>query len=201
MSNPYESPESKFFDDPSGGPKGPLAIRRTSFVGQVTVVAVLMIVHGALVVLMGGTVATVWLTGADQFEKEFEKQRKTQNEAARKRLADKPGQQVPDVLGPGFVKVMTAGIAVVGVLCVAAGLLSMIAGIMNLRFKGRVLGIFSLLFGFGASLSCYCAPTAVALGIYGLVVYFNSDVARAFAAVKQGYSPAEVKAAARRDEE
>lgn len=199
MSNPYEPPESNFSDTSAGGSKGPLGIGQTSLVSQVTVVAILMIVHGVMIILMGGFLAFFGLAGGNEFEKSFEKQMEVQKEIARKQRKNNPNQNAPDanVLGPGFAKGMTAGFAIMGGLVIASGLLSIVAGILNLRFKGRGLGITSLVAGFGASLTCYCAPTSIALGIYGLVVYLNSDVARAFAAVKEGHTPAEVKDAAR----
>jgi len=43
-------------------------------------------------------------------------------------------------------------------------------------------------------LSCYCAPTSIALFVYGLIVYLNSDVATAFEMAEQGVSPKEIKA-------
>jgi len=52
MSNPYDSPQSNFSIEPSGRPQGAQGIEsigRTSFVGQVTIVAILMILHGLIV--------------------------------------------------------------------------------------------------------------------------------------------------------
>ena len=40
----------------------------------------------------------------------------------------------------------------------------------------------------------YCAPTAIALLIYGLIIYLNDDVRRAFEMGEQGYPPEHIKA-------
>lgn len=199
MGNPYESPGSTISDDPSGGAKGELGIGRTSFVGQVMVVAILMIIHGLMVMCLGGAGTFFWLKGSGEFKEALKESQELQKEMEKQRREENPGRPARnvDVLGPNFAEGMTAAIAIGAGLLTAIGLLSVVAGIMNLRYRGRGLGILSLMLGFGASLTCYCAPTAIALGVYGLVVYFNADVARAFAGVKRGYTPADVKAAAR----
>ena len=65
------------------------------------------------------------------------------------------------------------------------GLLHLVAGIRNLRYKGRTLGIVALGFGLAATMTCYCAPTSIALTVYGLIVYLNPAVAQVFAAQDQ----------------
>ena len=62
------------------------------------------------------------------------------------------------------------------------GSLKLWAGVLNLRFRGRTLGIAALFTGLLAIPSCalYCIPTALALLVFGLVVYFDADATRAF---------------------
>src|SRR3954471_583446 len=52
--------------------------------------------------------------------------------------------------------------AAVSVPAVSAGLLRIVAGVFNLRYKRRVLGMTALGVGLLAMMTCYCAPTAVA---------------------------------------
>ena len=67
MNNPYEPPESNFGDTSADGAKGPLGIGQTSLVSQVAVVAILMIVHGVMIILMGGFLAFFGLAGGNEF--------------------------------------------------------------------------------------------------------------------------------------
>jgi hypothetical protein len=71
---------------------------------------------------------------------------------------------------------------VLGLPALLAGVLKIWAGILNLKLRGRTLGIVALFSGLLTIASCaiYCFPTSLALMIYGLIVYFDSDTARAF---------------------
>jgi hypothetical protein len=75
--------------------------------------------------------------------------------------------------------VMAATVAV-GFLALAFGILKIVAGVRNRRYRGRGLGLVALASGVLTSGTCYCAPTALALLIYGLVVYLNPDAVAAF---------------------
>jgi hypothetical protein len=44
-------------------------------------------------------------------------------------------------------------------------------------------------------MTAYCAPTAIALAIYGLIVYVNEPVIAAFQMGSRGKTPAEINAA------
>jgi hypothetical protein len=70
--------------------------------------------------------------------------------------------------------------ACVSVPAVVTGVVRMVAGVFNLRYKRRVLGITALGLGLLTMLTCYCAPTGVALAVYGLIVYVNEPVVLAF---------------------
>jgi hypothetical protein len=136
-------------------------------VGQVTVVAILLIVEGALELL----VAFILLIGGPAMMLEFEQQ-----------SAEVP----PAVVG--------AIVTIFGVVALAAAVLKIVAGIRNLKYRGRTLGIVALVSGVLTMFTCYCAPTALALMVYGLIVYLNGDVARAFEQGKQGWSSDQIKA-------
>jgi hypothetical protein len=62
-----------------------------------------------------------------------------------------------------------------------AGVFKVLAGIRNLRLRDRTMGLIALASCVFALPSCYCAPTALALAVYGLVVYLNDDVQAEFA--------------------
>ena len=86
----------------------------------------------------------------------------------------------------------------VGVLCVPAfgcGLLRIVAGCFNLAFRRRVLGMVALGVGLLTLMTAYCAPTAIALAIYGLIVYVNEPVIAAFEMARRGRTTSEIHAA------
>lgn len=73
------------------------------------------------------------------------------------------------------------------------GLLQIIAGIANLRLKGRVFGIVALVSGMLSVGPCYYAPTAVGLLVYGLIIYLNETTKRVFALGRQGKTWREIE--------
>jgi hypothetical protein len=85
---------------------------------------------------------------------------------------------------------MYGGLAAV---CLAAAVLHIWAGIRMLGYRGRTLGFIALIAGMASSITCYCAPTAIALGVYGLVALLNPEVKNAFAMRQQGYSKREIE--------
>ncbi len=136
-------------------------------VGQVTVVAILLIIEGALELL----VAFILLIGGPAMMLQLDRQ----------------GADTP----PAFVGLI---VSIFGVLALAAAVLKIVAGIKNLKYRGRTLGIVAMASGGLTMFTCYCAPTAIVLLIYGLIVYLNADVARAFEQGEQGWSPDQIKA-------
>ena len=60
------------------------------------------------------------------------------------------------------------------------GLLTIISGITLLNRKGRITAVVILSAGMLTSITCYCAPTSIALAIYGYIVLLNSHVSLLF---------------------
>jgi uncharacterized membrane protein HdeD (DUF308 family) len=144
-------------------------------VNQVPVVAILLIIEGILECLAGLFVAAM---GPMMF-------------TMMSQVPQQPGMQQPpkEVVG-----IMGAVYVVLGVVVLCVGILRIVAGIRNLKYRGRVLAIVALAAGILPSLTCWCLPTSLGLLIYGLIVYLNSDVARAFAMADQGMTPDQIKA-------
>jgi|SoiMethySBSTD1v2_1073268.scaffolds.fasta_scaffold194602_2 hypothetical protein len=137
-------------------------------VGQVKIVGILMIVHGLTVMIMGGILAALGIMMA--------------------------GAAPPGGGGPGgppdpviFVIIYIAWGGVIA----ACGLLNSVAGFRVMTFHNRILGLIALFSNILALLSCYCALTAIGMMIYGLIVLFQPDVARAFELVAGGATPEE----------
>lgn len=136
-------------------------------VAKVRVVAILMIVHGILVSLMGAEYVkeggricvSFWAPNAGLF------------------APSDPGaaRHLIDILFPIY--------SLIGLPVLAVGILNIVAGIRCLRLRGRNLALVALFSNVVPVFTCYCLPTSIALMIYGLIVLFHSDVAYAFAEV------------------
>lgn len=102
-------------------------------------------------------------------------------------------------LGPEKEMAGLRGVGILlGLVCVpavAVGILRIVAGIFSLRFRYRGLGMAAAGLGLLAMVTGYCAPSAIALAIYGLIVYLNESVATAFMMAKSGRTPDEIRAA------
>ena len=82
----------------------------------------------------------------------------------------------------------------IGLPVLLTGILRIIAGVQNYRFKGRTLSLVSIIGGMATLLSCYCAPTAVGLLVYGLILHLNPGVRAAFELGRQGHSADQILA-------
>jgi hypothetical protein len=143
-------------------------------VSQVKIVSILMIVNGALVVLVG----LIFSVGGPLV---LAMVRSTGH-----------GPRDPD-------ERMAMEIAwyvylVIGIPTVLVGIVTMIAGVRALLFRGRIMALVALFLNIIPMCTMYCAPTSLGLLIYGLIVFFHADVARAFQMVAEGVPAAEVEA-------
>jgi hypothetical protein len=126
---------------------------------QIKIVAILLIVQGALEACMGlflcvmGPVMMGILASAPP--------------------PSSGGSAPPPALFGGIYIVM-------GLATLIGGVLKIVAGARNVKYRGRVLGFVAMGSGILSMLSCYCMPTALGVGIYGLIVYLNQNSARAF---------------------
>ncbi len=135
--------------------------------GQVPIVSILMIVHGAMLSLMGLLYA---IMGPALFAMmQIDKQNVRGDDQA-------------------FMGVMSGVYIGCGVVMLAIGILHVTSGIMALRYRSRILAIVTLFTNVVALWTCYCAPTGLAVMIFGLIVFFNHEVAEAFRMVGEGAS-------------
>lgn len=81
-----------------------------------------------------------------------------------------------------------------GLPALIGGAVQIFAGWRNYDLRNRTLGIVAVVGGVVASTTCYCAPTAIALTVYGLIVLLNNGVAQAFAWRAEGVTADEVLA-------
>src|SRR5262245_742239 len=160
--NPLEpSWSSDYFREPVAAGVSPLG---RGLVGHVPLVAIGLIVQGALEILVG---AMLLLVGLFFF---LEPQL-----AGMKALA-------------GLMLVMASPACICGVVRV-------VAGVCNLRYRRRVLGMTALGLGLLTMVTGYCAPTSIGLAVYGLIVYLNESVAAAFQMGESGKTAADIHSA------
>jgi hypothetical protein len=82
---------------------------------------------------------------------------------------------------------------VMGILVLATGVMNIIGGILGMKYHGRGFIITALFMNILPLCTIYCLPTSLGLMIWGLIVMFNGETARAFAYSAEGHSPSEVK--------
>ena len=161
MSNPYLSPsfDPKQFQDYST-PFPPPQNTGFGWVQQIRVVAILNCVQGGLECLLGMMAAGggIFMSIAMQMER------------------NRPG--FPNNGPPDWIFGVVYG--VIGGVVLLGGILRIYAGLQNFRYRGRVLGIVSFVCGLVSMMGCYCAPTAIGMLVYGLIVYLNPAVQAAF---------------------
>jgi hypothetical protein len=176
--NPYQSPAfdpKHFQDQPAYAPPGGYD---AGWVRQVRVFAILNAVQGLLEIPTGlltggiGAMFPVML----QME-EVQKQ--------------KGG---PDEVPEGFFWAMSAIYLAIGIPVLICGVLRLVAAYRNYYFKGRTLGIVSICAGAASILTCNCAPTAIGLMVYGLVLFLNPAVKIAFEMARQGHTADQILA-------
>jgi hypothetical protein len=139
---------------------------------QIRVVAILLIVQGALETLYGLMMTAMGplMYAMDAFN--------TAKPAA--------GAAPPP---PWLMGAMSGFYVLMGLMGLGIGIFRILTGVKNHRLRGRTQGIIALGLGVLTLMSCYCMPTSIALLIYGLVVYLNDESQRAFERVENGEPP------------
>jgi Na+/phosphate symporter len=132
-----------------------LVPERDAYLPQIPVVGVLMIVQGALEVLY-----SVFCLGVG-FVLLFGQMPRQENELP------------PEFLGMGMV--------IFGVVVVLLALLRIVSGVWVFRHRRRILALVTNGLGLAAMLTCYCAPSAIAICIYSFIILFQPSVVAAFA--------------------
>jgi hypothetical protein len=173
MSNPYESPTR---DRPEGRKEpGPLPPpQEPGLAGHIRTIAVLMMIQGFFEVAFGGVLtvmAFVFPAGL-----------------AAMMAADPQAQAEGGPDPQSAARMMMVIYLAMGLAGVIPGLLHLVAGLRNVQYRGRNLGVAALSLGLATFPICICLPTALVLGVYGLVVYLQPSSVEAFEMGEQGYS-------------
>jgi hypothetical protein len=177
--NPYQPPpfDPKQFQDQAAYVGS--STSDYGWVSQVRVFSVLNAVQGVLEIPMG-----LMTSGVGALFPALIQMAEAENRNA--------GQPPPPT---EFFWLMAAFYLAIGIPVLISGVVRIIAAIRNYRFRGRTLGMVSIILGLSTMLSCNCAPTAVGLLVYGLILFMNPAVKVAFQMVEQGHSVDQVLAA------
>lgn len=157
----------------------PAQLGESSAVRQVPSIGVLMIVQGALEVfsalpmlLFGSMVSGVF--------------------SGLLRKPDDQGQGIDP-----FLALLFSMPLLMGVLLVIPPILRVCAGVLNMQYRGRILGMVALVPGLitiGSCLGVITGLTSIGLLVYGMIIYLHRDAAQAFRLRRHGYTVDQIKA-------
>ena len=157
----------------------PKAASQQGMVNHVMALSILMIVQGSLSSLCGLGVGAMALIMPAIIK-------------AQAGMAPRPGMP-PQQMPPEMEWIMIGMYGGMAVVLLGTGILGIWGGIRIMKFRGYTLGIVALSAGLLAIFGCYCAPTAIALFIYGLIVMLNPPVKQAFEMGEQGRTADEIR--------
>jgi MFS family permease len=138
-------------------------LARGKRVGQVPMLGIVMMIHGTLMV--GSGIYAVSFGGL--FAQSFAERAPT------------------DGSGDGELGGIFLGASMLfGIALLVPGVLQVLSGWKARTYRGRSFAIAALVSGLVGSIFCYCAPSSIALLIWGLVVLLGEDVAARFAVTR-----------------
>jgi hypothetical protein len=143
------------------------------YVNQINVIAILTLVQGGLLLIMGIACIGygVLFANIQQFQ------------------PPGGGNAAPP---PAVQQVMFWYMIGLASVSLVLATMHFIAGAMAFKFKGRVFSIVTFIGGLASLLTCYCGLTAIGLCIYGMIIYLNPAVAKAFEMAAGGMTKDEI---------
>ena len=182
MSSDTPNPHEIRTDEVNFGPDGEIILsptQRRGFVAHVPIVGGLMITQGVLEVLLG-----CLFGGMAIFGQEIVAQMTSGNPAVQQMGWTDEQMRLGVSLLYGAIGL--------GLFILAA--ITIFAGWKTLRYENRTVGQIGLGVGFASLvLGCYCFPTSLILGIYGLIALNDGAVKIAYELRKAGYSPKQIR--------
>lgn len=172
VDNPYLAPRSRELASgafPSDSDD--IDPRKIGKAGYVPTVAILLIVHGVLMLAAGLGLVAMMLMITPQIGQQIEEQQRMQR------------QQNPNA--PQFTKegMTTMLYAVYGGMSASLFLiagLDLLAGVRNYGYRNRVLGVIALVLNMGSVSFCWCLPLSIGLMVFGMIIYLSPEADRAF---------------------
>ena len=74
-----------------------------------------------------------------------------------------------------------------------AAVLRIWSGIAGFKFKRRKIALFASVLGMTSALTMYCSVFSIGMLIYGLIIYFDRNVKRAYEMAEQGMTPDQIR--------
>lgn len=74
-----------------------------------------------------------------------------------------------------------------------AAVLRIRSGIAGFKFKRRKMAIFASVLGMTSALTMYCSIFSIGMLIYGLIIYLDRNVKRAYEMAEQGMTPDQIR--------
>ena len=170
--NPYAAPPQAAADDVKtyqGPPGGGLP----STVQQVMVVSILQIVVGALELIASAILAVY--TGIF---------------GAMSTGVGIPEGEEEALFVFGIISAVTLFL---GLAIFIAAVLRIWSGIAGFKFKRRKMAIFASVLGMTSALTMYCSVFSIGMLIYGLIIYLDRNVKRAYEMAEQGMTPDQIR--------
>lgn len=164
--NPFQPPTKTFEPVKAIGNNG--SYLGLGIVNQIQVIAILMIVQGVLLLVMSG-IFFIYAFGITAM------------------IRSLPPQQGPEFPQEALFWIQLVG-SLGGGFILLLSLMHLLSGYWGLQLKGRLFGMTTLILGLTTALTLYCAPTAIGLAVYGLIIYTHHAARRAFELRNDGLS-------------
>jgi hypothetical protein len=168
--NPYKTPDFTDQQQPMY-PTSTSGLSSAVLIQQ-RVLACLLIIHGLLCSVMGLFLGAMAIMMPAQVMAQMKAQ----------------GNPVP----PNMEMILIATYGTMAASGLIPGLVQVIAGVQNFRLRNRIFGLVAFGIGALATGTCYCAPTAIGLLIYGLVIGLHETTKRAYELAAKGHSYDEI---------
>ena len=218
MSDQNPPADNPFKDQPVGGGQVPGAghapgvrvMEGSNYVRQISLVAILLVLHGLLLCGAGIASSAIGITAlyapqlaemqesgnVEEGDEDVASDGSDVEGESSGEAADETGESAPAFEPPpeAMMKMVSWIYGLAGGSLFLVGIIQLVAGVRNFFLRSRVFGLVALGLGVLAAFSVICAPTSLGLAIFGMVVYLSPAVTHAFQLRKDGVSRDEIMA-------
>ena len=175
--NPYQPPRGaepdpdaipSRFDDDFEEHVDPRKIGKARYVRTV---AVLLIIHGVLMLVAGFGLIGLMAFITPQLAQQIELQQQAQRQQ---------NPNAPQLTKEALATILYVVYGVFSAFLFLLGILDLYAGMRNYGYRSRTLGVISIVANMGSILFCWCLPFSIGLLIFGMIVYLSPEADRAF---------------------
>lgn len=173
IENPYLPPSS---DDTAPDPipadidddVDPRTIGKARYVPWV---AIMMIIHGALMLVAAVGLIGMIIFFVPQLSEQIEQQQRMQRQQ---------NPNAPQLPPNSMSTILSITYGAMSACLFVIGGLGIFAGIRNYGFQNRILGIVTMVLNMVSILFCWCLPFSIGLLIFGMIIYLSPEADRAF---------------------